>query len=295
MNLISIFLFIVIGLEFLLLFYYLFNKNINMQNRILILTYVFIISIMLLFIKTNYVNIYFLLAVLTCAVLKLIFNNYELEKRYSKIIKCVIDYEKIIDEQGKNNHEYNNQLMILKGYINNKKKLNEYLDLIIEDHKLGQNYEIRQLSNFPNDGLKEMLYYKITKIKDNNIKYFLNVSSNISELLEKLNPNKYKEITKVFGVLIDNAIDGAIVSKEKEVNIDFSRDNEYIIIMISNSYDRNVDLMKIGKKGFSSKGKGHGFGLKLVKEIIKKNKNLELITDCDDKYFNQTFLIDTKK
>ena len=42
-----------------------------------------------------------------------------------------MSYEKIIDEQGEINHEYNNQLMILKGYVNNKKKLNNYLLLIL--------------------------------------------------------------------------------------------------------------------------------------------------------------------
>ena len=46
------------------------------------------------------------------------------------------DYEKIINEQGKKNHEYNNQLMVLKGYINKPDKLNEYLNLIISEQEL---------------------------------------------------------------------------------------------------------------------------------------------------------------
>ena len=34
-------------------------------------------------------------------------------------------------EQGKKNHEYNNQLMVLKGYLDKPDRLKDYLELII--------------------------------------------------------------------------------------------------------------------------------------------------------------------
>lgn len=290
-----IILIIIIIIELLLSLFFLVNKNIKKENKILILSCL-ILTITTLLYKSEFLSpknyMLFLLAIFSLIILKLIFNISEIEKKYNKIIKYVIEYEKIIDDQGERNHEYNNQLMILKGYINNKKKLEEYLNTIINDHKLGQNYEIRQLSHFPNGGLKEMLYYKISEIKDNKIKYYLYVCNDASELLEKMNVNLYRDITKVFGVLIDNAIDASLESEDKEFSLDFSKDEKQIIITISNTYNKDIDIKKIGKKGFSSKGKGHGFGLKLVKDIIKRNKNLELVSDYDDKYFIQTFLID---
>ena len=290
-----IILIIIIIIELLLSLFFLVNKNIKKENKILILSCL-ILTITTLLYKSEFLSpknyMLFLLAIFSLIILKLIFNISEIEKKYNKIIKYVIEYEKIIDDQGERNHEYNNQLMILKGYINNKKKLEEYLNTIINDHKLGQNYEIRQLSHFPNGGLKEMLYYKISEIKDNKIKYYLYVCNDASELLEKMNVNLYRDITKVFGVLIDNAIDASLESEDKEFSLDFSKDKKQIIITISNTYNKDIDIKKIGKKGFSSKGKGHGFGLKLVKDIIKRNKNLELVSDYDDKYFIQTFLID---
>lgn len=290
-----IILIIIIIIELLLSLFFLVNKNIKKENKILILSCL-ILTITTLLYKSEFLSpknyMLFLLAIFSLIILKLIFNISEIEKKYNKIIKYVIEYEKIIDDQGERNHEYNNQLMILKGYINNKKKLEEYLNTIINDHKLGQNYEIRQLSHFPNGGLKEMLYYKISEIKDNKIKYYLYVCNDASELLEKMNVNLYRDITKVFGVLIDNAIDASLESEDKEFSLDFSKDKKQIIITISNTYNKDIDIKKIGKKGFSSKGKGHGFGLKLVKDIIKRNKKLELVSDYDDKYFIQTFLID---
>lgn len=299
MKIIKILLLFIILLELVLLFYYLINRKTKRENKMFLIFCIIIIIFLILYLKGNMFNklinikylFLLLIAIFSSIILKLIFNNFILEDKYNNIKKCVLEYEKIIDEQGKKNHEYNNQLMILKGYINNKKKLNEYLDTMIIDQKTGQNYEIRQLSNFSNDGLKEMLYYKISKIKNNNIKYYLYVSKEISKSLEKLNINFYKDITKVFGVLIDNAIEASLDSKEKEVGLDFSSEDNQIIVTISNTYNKNIDFNKVGRKGFSSKGKGHGFGLKLVKDIIKRNKNLELITDYDNKYFIQTIII----
>ena len=104
----------------------------------------------------------------------------------------------------------------------------------------------------------------------------------------------YTNISKVLGVLIDNAIEGALDSSKKEISLDISKDNNYIVMTISNTYNKNIDINKIGKKGYTSKGKGHGFGLRLVKEIIKKNNKLELVTETDDNNIIQTFLIESE-
>jgi len=304
MNVIDIVLFFIIILELILLFYFITNKRIKRKERIFSLVSIILI-IMVIFFYFLDVSIFdkalnqksrilFLIALNSSIILRLIYSNYELDSKFNKIIKYIVEYEKIIDEQGKKNHEYNNQLMILKGYINNKTKLEEYLETIIEDRASGQNYKIRQLSKFSNGGLKRLLYYKISEIKENKIKYYLYVSEESTKLLERLSVKQYNDLTKIFGVLIDNAIDASMDSNEKEISLDFSIEDNFIVITISNTYNKKIDINKIGKKGFSTKGKGHGFGLKLVKEIIKKNKKLELLTEWNQRYFIQTILVDIK-
>lgn len=254
------------------------NKNIvntsNISYIINILMFLFIILITYIIININN-------------------KNNDISNKYNQMMEYMTEYENIIDEQGKKNHEYKNQLMILNGFIDNKKKLKEYLNTIIDDHKTGQNYEIRQLSHFPNGGLKGLLYYKISKMKENNIKYYLYVSKEVNKPLEKLDIKNYKDISKIFGVLIDNAIDASMKSTLKEITLDFKMDDNYLMITISNSLPDNVELSKIGT-GYSTKGKGHGYGLRLVKDIIKNNSNLELITDSNEKEFTQILMIDTK-
>lgn len=270
----------------------------------LILYFIVILSTLIVIQNKNLVNtqsIYFIVntlmfvfvVIITFVIIDVNNKNSQINNKYNQMMEYMTEYENIIDEQGKKNHEYNNQLMILKGFIDDKKKLRDYLQTIIDDHKTGQNYEIRQLSHFPNGGLKGLLYYKLAKMKENDIKYFLYVSKETKKPLEKLDLTNYKDISKIFGVLIDNAIDATLKSDKKEIMLDFKMDDDYLVITISNSYKSNVDISKLGT-GFSSKGKGHGFGLRLVKDIIKNNSNLELITEKTSTEIIQTLLIDTK-
>lgn len=88
--------------------------------------YYFIIIILLLVFATNnynklkfnfdfYTNILVILFAIFTLILLLKNKNKkdELEDKYNESMEYVLRYEKIINEQGKKNHEYNNQLMVI--------------------------------------------------------------------------------------------------------------------------------------------------------------------------------------
>lgn len=219
-------------------------------------------------------------------------KNNRLENDYNEMMEYVCKYEKIINEQGKKNHEYNNQLMVIKGYSHNPKKLEEYLNVIIDEHKCGQNYTIRELSYFPDGGIKGLIYHKLGKMDDNNIKYYLFIDKNTKNIFEdKFDIKTYQDITKLLGVFLDNAIEATLEANLKEIELEIKNDNNSSIITISDTFNNSLDTKQIGKKGFTTKGKGHGYGLSIVKDIAKSNNNIDTFNNIEDNKFKQTIII----
>lgn len=268
-----IYILIVINLMILLATFNKFNLSLSLEFFINVFFFVFVI-LSLVYVAYN----------------KIQKEGYE--KKYNESMEYVQKYEKIINEQGKKNHEYNNQLMVIMGYKNNPKKLEEYLNLIVEEYKCGQNYTIRQLSYFPDGGIKGLIYHKISKMDDNNIKYYLYVDQNIKNIFEeKFNVKTYQDITKILGVFLDNAIEATLETIDREVEIDIKNEDNVITITISNTFNSENNIKQIGKRGFTTKGIGHGYGLSIVKDITKHNNKIETVCDIENNKFIQTIII----
>ena len=224
------------------------------------------------------------------------FQRQAMEDKYNESMEYVLRYEKIINEQGKKNHEYNNQLMVIKGYINKPERLSEYLDEVIGEHKTGQNYTVKQLGFLPDGGVKGLLYHKLSKMEDNNIKYYLYVDQNLKDKdIENFDLKTYRDLTKLLGVFLDNAIDAALKSEEKEIEVELKDKDDCLLLTISNTYDKNTDINKVGKSGFTTKGVGHGFGLSIVKDIAKTNSEIETFSSKESDKFIQTAMVYYKK
>lgn len=277
----------------------LFEKKRKLMNYfyiILIVIYLIVSKNGLEFIlKSNYyINILFMLGVV--AIIIIILNNeskYDnLKEQNKQMLNYVTKYEKIITEQGKTNHEFKNQLMVIRGYAQmHSDKIIDYIDEIVEDsNKAGSSYLISQLNNFPDGGIKGLLYYKLSIMEDENIKYSINVEKGVKTKLKTLSTNNYKNITKILGVLLDNAIDASKKSKHKKINISVIKDNKNIIFKIYNTYKGKIDIEK-GGTGYTSKGKGHGYGLRLVKDIINEDKLFNISHNLEDNYFVSSLYI----
>ena len=284
------------------------SKNIIKKNNKDWIYIILIMILMVLFIffnryKMNNSTEYFVNTAMAIFVVVsfvyVIYNKFQrqaIEDKYNESMEYVLRYEKIINEQGKKNHEYNNQLMVIKGYINKPERLSEYLDEVIGEHKTGQNYTVKQLGFLPDGGVKGLLYHKLSKMEDNNIKYYLYVDQNLKDKdIESFDLKTYRDLTKLLGVFLDNAIDAALKSKEKEIEVELKDKDDCLLLTISNTYDKNTDINKVGKSGFTTKGVGHGFGLSIVKDIAKTNSEIETFSSKENDKFIQTAMIYYKK
>lgn len=223
-------------------------------------------------------------------------KNKILEETNKQMLNYVTKYERIITEQGKANHEFKNQLMVIRGYAQMKSpRLMEYLDSVVEDTKKAHSsYLISQLNKFPDGGIKGLLYYKLSLMDDEKIKYDINVETGVKTKLNSLNTVMYKNITKILGVLLDNAIDASKNAKEKKITISVSKEKSLVKFNIYNTYNGKIDIKKIGT-GYTTKGSGHGYGLRLVKDIIEENKEFNVINKVENEYYVSSLSIKVYK
>lgn len=277
----------------------------NQKDWVYIIIIIILLSFLIVFNKNNlgsginyYINAGMVIFIIASFVY-VIYNKFQMqaiEDKYNESMEYVLRYEKIINEQGKKNHEYNNQFMVIKGYINKPERLSEYLDEVIGEHKTGQNYTVKQLGFLPDGGVKGLLYHKLSKMEDNNIKYYLYVDQNLKDKdIESFDLKTYRDLTKLLGVFLDNAIDAALKSEEKEIEVELKDKDDCLLLTISNTYDKNTDINKVGKSGFTTKGVGHGFGLSIVKDIAKTNSEIETFSSKESDKFIQTAMIYFKK
>lgn len=252
-----------------------------------------------LLLKNNfYINFMLLVGIITLMTFTVLedIKQKELLKVNKQTQEYLEKYEKIITEQGKTTHEFRNQLMVIKGYAEiNSPKLLEYLETVVKDTlNTKSTYLISQLNNFPSGGIKGLIYYKLSSMENKNIKYELYTNKNVKKYINKIPEEDMYLITKVLGVLLDNAIEASSKSKDKKIFISLTCDKGIICFEISNTFIGKIEINKLGT-GYSTKGKGRGYGIKLINDITEKKDIFDFKIEVEDKLFKSIFKIDTRK
>lgn len=221
-------------------------------------------------------------------------DKNKLISKYDTLLHNVQTYEKLIIEKSKNQHEHRNQLIILKDLIEkkNQKALNYINELLnINEQEINYNWLIK-LNNIPQGGLKGLLYYKISQMQENGINVYVDINNNLeSKNVWSVCDQYLKDVSRIVGVYIDNAIEASINSTKKYIIIEAELSDNDIIFTFSNTYEGNLDIEKIDSAGFTSKGKGKGYGLSLVSDILKKNNKLKQEREINGIYYVQKLII----
>ena len=188
-------------------------------------------------------------------------------------------------------HDFNNIVSTLDGYIENNDMngLKDYFEEVKKDCKITNNLSIINPRIINNPGIYSLLNNKYFKAASLGITFDIEFFLNLSDL--KIN---MYHLSRILGILIDNAIEEAEKCNEKIVRISFINEtkNNRSVICVKNTYsNKDVDLEKIFEKGLSGKKNHSGIGLWEVRKYVKKSKNLDLYTSKNDKYFKQELFI----
>ena len=212
---------------------------------------------------------------------------------YNNLVDYVKKYENMLDQKSKEQHEYKNQLIIIRDKISKtNKKAIEYIDYILNVQTESNSEWLRKIKSIPSGGLKGLYYYKIEEMLANDINLYINVSDKLKDkdIWKCCEKNMY-DITLIIGVYIDNAIQAAKGAKEKYIVLDIDYDNESIIFSFSNTYSGTIELNKLDDIRYTTKGIGHGYGLVIVKETLEKNDNLDQYREINGKYYVQKLIV----
>lgn len=202
-----------------------------------------------------------------------------------------LEVEKQNNEIKKFKHDYRNILLSLDYFIEQKEwgKLREYYEITIKESQKNlqkTNFTLSSINNLVNFELKSILQTKLLNVQENGIE--LNVTL-IGEIEVE---NQYSlALVRGLGIILDNALEELETLNGGKLNILFTKEEEEVVIIISNSCSGTVENIRTLKtKGFSSKGMNRGLGLSNLQEIINEN-DFVLETSVKNNLFTQIIRI----
>ena len=184
-------------------------------------------------------------------------------------------------------HDFDNIVTTIGGYIktNDMDGLKSYYSQLEEDCTKVNNLYVLDPDIINNPGVYNLITAKYNEALEKGIKVNITVLLDLNDLHMKI-----YEFARILGILLDNAIEAASECDEKILNIVFRNEskNNRNIILIENTYkDKDVDIEQIFNKGVSGKQNHTGLGLWEIRQILKKNNNVNLYTNKNEKYFSQ--------
>lgn len=180
----------------------------------------------------------------------------------------------IVDEIKARQHDYHNHIQAISG-IKNKlacevtTEVEEYASQLIERDVWAT------LVKMDNKILMAFLYSKYKHAEDIGIDMKIVVDSFFTQ-------SRYKnyELVEIYGILIDNAIEAALETKERRVVIITGSENNRNTLEVINSANniQTHHLQRIFDFAYSSKsGEGRGIGLFKLKKLIDREKGTIMV------------------
>jgi len=289
----------------------LINYNLSTNKKIIVMSSITLVMLAIFFynlIKTfefnnNIITYLVIIVMLTCILLYLFkqkIENEKISKKYDELLDVMKSYESDIEEQRTLRHETKNEFATIKCKLQDKednKTIIEYIDSVIGEKEKAGSTKYSKFKYLPSNGLKGFFYYKFIEAEKKGINVSINISKQIeNSFLKDIETKDFKDLARIIGVYLDNAIEASSTSEDKKLGIEMYLIKEKIEIIITNTFNNEINLDKIGKESFSTKGKHRGHGLLLVNKILSENNMFEAKNEIRGNIYIQSLKIkDNKK
>lgn len=289
----------------------LINYNLSTNKKIIVMSSITLVMLAIFFynlIKTfefnNNIITYLVIIVMLICILLYLFKqkieNEKISKKYDELLDVMKSYESDIEEQRTLRHETKNEFATIKCKLQDKednKTIIEYIDSVIGEKEKAGSTKYSKFKYLPSNGLKGFFYYKFIEAEKKGINVSINISKQIeNSFLKDIETKDFKDLARIIGVYLDNAIEASSTSEDKKLGIEKYLIKEKIEIIITNTFNNEINLDKIGKESFSTKGKHRGHGLLLVNKILSENNMFEAKNEIRGNIYIQSLKIkDNKK
>jgi len=216
-------------------------------------------------------------------------RNLEQAQLYNKTLILLHDNMRVFK------HNFHNIVQALGGYIdrNDMEGLKKYYKQLLEDCNRVNNLTALSPTVINNPAIYNIMASKYHRADENGIQISLTILMDLNEIEQHM---KIYEFTRILGILLDNAIEASGECEEKIIHVTFRKEDtrHRILMVIENTYlNKDIDVEKIFEKSFSTKSNktNSGLGLWDVRQVLKRNNNLNLYTTKDEEYFKQQFEI----
>ena len=271
------------------------NTKVSANKKIIIYLILTFVCIAIIFYQTFnnvvisidlIISIFIMIAfiIILLSLIRQTIKNNNLINQYDKLLEFMTTYEQEIEKQRILRHEIKNEFRTIRAKIcdnQENKEIIEYIDEIVNDKYEINKEKYAKFGNLPPNGIKGLCYFKTQEAEDKGIKVSLNISTKIkNSTIYNLTIKEQRDFGRILGVYLDNAIEASKESKEKQIGIEaYANSNKEFKMIITNTYNNEIDRTKIGIENFSTKGKNRGHGLLLVKQLINKNEIFEINTE----------------
>lgn len=190
-------------------------------------------------------------------------------------------------------HDYNNIMQALNGYVSTKQydKLQEHINKVLKECNIVNNLSVIDPNIFNDPAIYGIVGAKYFLACEADITFDLDVITNIKDISFPM-----PELSRILGILLDNAIEATNKVENKYIRLEMKYDNRKgaDVIRVVNTYDTSIqlNLIDIYKKGVSSKKEKSGIGLWEVKKLVSKARHSQVFATIEKDKFVQNLIIE---